>query len=311
MDSPGPTRVDPLSVGIEIGGTKLQLALGRGDGRLSAARRATINPANGANGILLQIVAEYHELLKDAGLSQNSIQAIGVGFGGPVDVKNGIIETSHQVEGWTEFPLAAWLRDRFNVARVGIENDADAAGLGEAKFGAGIGCSPLVYVTIGSGIGGALILDGRIYRGAGRGAVEIGHIRMGTADDSPTLEAIASGWSIGRAAASLKGQTEFTAVDVAEAARQGDSSCRAILHSASQALGQALAHVVTLLSPRRIILGGGVSLIGEDLWFAPIRQVLQTRAFPYFIQSCDLVPARLGEFVVLHGALATALDLLD
>ena len=126
-----------MLVGIEIGGTKLQLGLGRGDGRLTAARRATINPLNGAEGILARIQFEYQTLLDDANVSKTEIQAIGIGFGGPVNVKNGIVETSHQIQGWIGFPLADWIRDRLGVAAVGIENDADAAGLGEAEFGAG------------------------------------------------------------------------------------------------------------------------------------------------------------------------------
>lgn len=313
----------PPALGIEIGGTKLQLALGRGDGRLIAARRARVDPARGAEGIKSQIVEEYARLLLDAHVSPGAVQAVGVGFGGPVDASQGRIETSHQISGWTGFPLADWLKNQLRVPRVRIENDADAAGLAEAQFGAGKDRSPLVYVTVGSGIGGALMIDGQIYRGAGRGALEIGHLQIGAADDSPTLEDVASGWAIAKAASfarqslSRSGlavwkfqdgmeRTSLTALDVVEAARQGEPTCRTILHNAVQAMGQALAHVVTLLAPRRIIIGGGVSLIGEDLWFNPIREVLKTRAFPYFSQQCDIVPAQLGELVVLHGALAVA-----
>ena len=262
-----------------------EAAIGIGTRRrpIGGRRRATIDPLNGAEGILRRIPIEYRALLNDANLAEAAIQAIGIGFGGPVDVKNGIIETSHQIQGWTGFPLADWIRDRLGVAAVGIENDADAAGLGEAEFGAGVGCSPLVYVTIGSGIGGALIIDGSIYRGGGRGAVEIGHLRVRDAENSPSLEEVASGWSIGRAAASLaedRREAPITAVEVAAAARRGDPACRAILQNAAQAMGQALAHVVTLLAPRRIILGGGVSLIGE------------TSGSSQFAKSFKLAPSR-------------------
>src|SRR5262249_40850179 len=217
---------------------------------------------------------------------------------------------------------------------VSAHNDADAAGLGEARFGAGIGRSPILYVTIGSGIGGGLIVDGRIYRGAGAGAIEIGHLWIveplpsgGSRLTTATLERIASGWSIGRLGCNLlearlrngvedpgplcrlvQGHPErVTAAVVAEAARLGDDA-RSILQSATRAMGQALAHAVTLLAPRRIILGGGVSQIGEDLWFGPIRRALHTQAFPPFRGTFDLVPASLGEVVVVHGALALARD---
>ena len=127
-----------------------------------------------------------------------------MGFGGPVDVSRGRVHTSYQVEGWTDFPLAEKLRRSTEIDAVVIENDADTAGLAEARFGAGVGCSPLLYLTIGSGIGGALIADGRIYRGCGLGAVEIGHMEIPVWSRSGSrilqLEEVASGWGIAREA---------------------------------------------------------------------------------------------------------------
>ena len=114
------------------------------------------------------------------------------------------MHTSYQVQGWTDFPLAEKLRQSTGINAVVIENDADTAGLAEARFGAGVGCSPLLYLTIGSGIGGALVVEGKIYRGSGLGAVEIGHMEIPIQSRAGTrimqLEEVASGWGIAREA---------------------------------------------------------------------------------------------------------------
>ena len=321
-----------MLLGIEIGGTKLQLGLGHGDGKILALRRLDIDPMRGAAGILAQIAATVGPLLDDFGASRATLHAVGIGFGGPVDVVNGIATTSHQVAGWDGFPLAAWAREHLNVPAVSIHNDADTAALGEARFGAGVGMSPVLYLTIGSGIGGGLILDGTIYRGSGAGAMEIGHLRMIRPEHDHlnprwTLEELASGWGIGSFGRSLvesrAGGTghpselhrlvggdplRVTAKEVVQAARLGDHKAGQILAQATTAMGRGLAHAVTLLAPRRIILGGGVSLIGEELWFAPIRRELDRLVFPPFRGTYDVVPAALGEEVVIHGALALARD---
>ena len=321
--------VRPLLIGIEIGGTKLQLGLGHGDGTIVALERRTILPARGAAGVRDQIVEALDVLKRRA---DTPIAAVGVGFGGPVDADCGRVTTSNQVPGWDDFSLANWLREAIGVANVSVQNDADTAGLGEARFGAGVGISPIVYVTIGSGIGGGLILDGKIYRGAGAGALEIGHLWVIDRNEVDlgvvTLEKSASGWAIGEAARRFAethrhgGQAadwpvlvlaggrpeDITAQHVAQAAHDGDLEARLILDRATTAMAHALGQAVSLLAPRRIILGGGVSLIGEDAWFAPIRKKLDACVFPPFRGSFDVVPAALGELVVVKGALALAAD---
>ncbi len=194
----------PVYLGVEIGGTKLQLGLGAGDGRLSALERAAVEPSNGAPGVLEQVASLFERLVAKQGISGSGIAACGIGFGGPVDSTRGVVVKSHQVEGWEDFPLADWIRENLGIPLVSVHNDADAAGLAEALHGAGVGLSPLVYVTIGSGIGGGLIIDGAIYRGAGAGALEIGHLLVRDphkgVDGWSELELVASGWSIARRA---------------------------------------------------------------------------------------------------------------
>jgi glucokinase len=307
----------PLFLGLEIGGTKLQLGLGRGDGALVGLQRRRVEPERGAEGIRAQVVEATAALLGRHGVMASDLAALGIGFGGPVDAERGVVTVSNQIEGWAGFPIADWVRQTMGIARVVLQNDADSASLGEARFGAGVGVSPVLYVTIGSGIGGGLVVDGSLYRGNGRGAMEIGHLLV----DDHSLEQRASGWSIAQEARrrylDVPGPlhrlceadpARITAQLVARAAAEGDGTALAILGSAHVAMGKALAHAVTLLAPRRVILGGGVSLIGEDHWFAPIRRETDARVFPPFRGSYDIVPAALGEEVVVHGALAFALD---
>ena len=322
----------PLLLGIEIGGTKLQLGLGFGDGRLVALERRTIEPANGASGILEQI-RDAHSLLLNRPeiMSLGPIVGVGVGFGGPVDDQAGAVIKSYQVEGWEGFPLANWLVANLSIPHAILQNDADTAGLAEARYGAGQGFSPVFYVTIGSGIGGALIIDGQIYRGSGQGAAEIGHLQVLV--DSPSgpitreLEQVASGWGIGREGQATArrlleaGQADWPllrAVDndpsritgqmIGVAAIEGDPIAYQILEGARNAIVFALKQAIVLLAPRRIILGGGVSLLGETHWHKPIRRLIDRDVFAPFRSTFDIVGPKFGEEVVVHGAIALAAD---
>lgn len=296
----------PLLLGIEIGGTKLQLGLGRGDGRLLALKRMVAEPCAGAAGIRRQIAEALPSWLDEHGFGASRLSAAGVGFGGPVDAETGTVVKSFQVQDWDGFPLGRWVRGLLGTECVAVQNDSDTAALGEARFGAGVGLSPILYVNSGSGIGGGLIVDGRIYRGSGVGAIEIGHVWVEAPGGPIELEQVASGWAIGRAAASWS-----SAEAVANAAMLGELEAQDVLARATTALGHALAQAVTLLAPRRVVLGGGVSLMPEGLWLEPIRQALDSRVFPPFRGTFDVVTAALGEDVVVQGALALAHDLVQ
>lgn len=309
-----------MFVGIEIGGTKLQLGLGRGDGTLLATWRGSVDPAAGGDGIRRQIVAAFPELLGYAMLDPADVTAVGVGFGGPTEDDSQTVITSHQIAGWDHFPLAAWLRDQFGRPTV-ICNDADVAGLGEALYGAGRGLSPVFYITVGTGVGGGLIIDGKIFRGCGRGAAEIGHLRpvRPTASDGEVVEGFASGNGLRRLVeirethhcdtagiVARAGGGPVGGKEIAAAARAGDPAAVAVLADAVEALAEGICSVIALLCPRRVVIGGGVSLMGDDLFFAPLRRLVADRVFRPFAGLTDIVPAALGEAVVLHGAVALA-----
>ncbi len=304
-----------LVLGIEIGGTKLQLGVGSGETpELLELCRLDIDRAGGAQPILDKIAIAGAELAK-----RWPVRRVSYGFGGPVDASTGTVVTSHQVAGWAGFPLGDWTLQHLGLPAV-VANDCDMAALGEAVFGAGRGASIMFYVTVGTGIGGGLVIDGQLF-GSGRPAVaEIGHLRPGL-DCTPatsTLEGIASGPAIeAEVMRQLHGQpggsTQLEAVlraagrvsceDVAAAAAAGDAIARDAIAKATRALGWGLAQVMTLLAPNVIAVGGGVSLMPESLFLNPVRTSCDECVFSPLRGSCEIVPAMLGEAVVVHGAI--------
>jgi glucokinase len=313
-----------MFLGIEIGGTKLQLGVGPGDGTIAGLWRGTVDVDAGPAGIRQQISDAVPELLEQSGISRSGLRGVGIGFGGPVDDATHTVIKSHQIAGWDNFPLADWVADLLGLPAV-LGNDADVAGLAEALFGAGQGLSPIFYITIGSGIGGGLIVNGDIYRGCGRGAAEIGHLRVAVGSNRGAghcaLEDVASGWAIqewareemvrsgGRGAmlSQVDGDIErLTPWHVGRSAAAGDDIAWYILYRAWGCLAQAICQVITLLCPRRIIIGGGVSLMGERILFEPLRKLVADQVFRPFADGYEIVPAALGEEVVVHGALALA-----
>jgi glucokinase len=304
-----------MFLGIEIGGTKLQFGIGAAEsGKLTAIQRADVRPADGAEGILRQI-----EQIAAPLIGQYQATAVGFGFGGPVDVSAGRIVKSHHVAGWDGFPLADWCRGTLGVP-ASVANDSDMAGLGEARFGAGRGRRVVFYTNVGSGIGGALVVGGRVYVGGAGIASELGHIRTGLDADTPQkiVELSASGWAIAAAARADAGLVaplaqqyhcpadRLTAKHVAEAATAGNAAALAIFGRATQTYGWAIAQMITLLSPEVVVIGGGVPLAGEALFFAPLRREVERYVFPPLRGAYQIAPAELGEEVVVHGALALA-----
>lgn len=318
----GDPRDGRIYLGVEIGGTKLQAALGDGRGLFEKVVRVAAEAQEGRERICQQVLALVRSLLDPANAGDGTVKRIGVGFGGPVDPAAGLVVTSHQVLGWDDFPLAGWLRDHTGVGVV-LGNDSDLAGLAEALFGAGRGLSRVFYMNIGSGIGGAIILDGRIYTSQGAGASEIGHLRIRKHQDMSqwqTLEEIASGWAIGRLAREVAGSlpghplnqwtprtgAEVTAQTFFLALKEGFEPFQTVYRAAIiEPLAVAIANVITLLRPEVFVIGGGVSLVG-DILFEPLREEVDRQVFPPFRGSYRIVPAALGEDVVLHGALALA-----
>jgi glucokinase len=296
---------------IEIGGTKLQLGVGPGDGTFVVAPEPiAVDRAAGAEGIRREIVKRATLLIREHGVTR-----VGFGFGGPVDSSTGRTITSHQIAGWNDFPLVEWCRDALRLPAM-IGNDADLAALAEARFGAGRGRDPVFYVTVGTGIGGGFVRGGKLYRGHGPAAAEIGHLRPGPLAVEPhdTVESIASGLALERAAATLaddpvfRGRGPLAAQDLATAASRGHAPSRQVLDRAFAALGWAIAQVVTLLSPQTIVVGGGVAKMRDIAFYDELRAAVERFVFPPLKGAYEIVPPALGEAMVVHGALAMAAE---
>ena len=299
-----------MNLGIEIGGTKLQLVLGNGSAEIADGRRLAVNPALGAAGIRDQIQRAIPELL-----AGRELAGVGVGFGGPVDWRTGQIARSHQIEGWSGFDLAGWLR-ALTGAAVAVDNDANVAALGEAVRGAGAGRDPVFYATLGSGVGGGLVAGGKIYHGASPGESELGHVRLDR--DGTTLESRCSGWAVDARIRELKARNPHgllarlsaggaggEASHLEAAFRQGDDDARLILSESAAALALGLSHVVHLFHPAVIVLGGGLSKVGE-----PLREAVEGALRPLLMEVFHPGPpvclSALGEGAVPAGALLLA-----
>lgn len=294
---------------IEIGGTKLQLVLGDDSGRILDRRRLEVDPQAGGPGIRKAISDTLPQL------TSNGVDGIGVGFGGPVDWMTGKICRSHQVEGWSEFDIKGWLEQMTRVP-VTADNDANVAALGEAMHGAGRGRNPVFYVTLGSGVGGGLVVGGQIYHGAKPGESEIGHVRL---DRKGTIvEERCSGWAVDRRIREIcrcapdsvlaeltRGMSRGEARHLGGALEKEDPWAKQLLDEVAQDLAFALSHVVHLFHPEVIVLGGGLSNIGE-----PLRQAVASALTPHCMEAFQpgpaVVLAGLGEDAVPVGALTLA-----
>jgi len=301
-----------LYLGIEIGGTKLQVFTGDATGRVVARHRLSVEPSSGGAGIRAQLERTIPALAQSV-----RPLAVGVGFGGPVDWPTGRICCSHQIAGWSDFPLASWLSS-LAQAPVFVDNDANVGAMGEAMGGAGLGFNPVFYVTLGSGVGGGLVVEGKIYHGASPGESEIGHIRL---DRSGTiLESRCSGWAVDAKirAAVTQNQHSLLARYVGPATShearffnaalsQNDPLAAGILQETAEDLAFGLSHVVQLFHPSIIVLGGGLSLLGE-----PLRAAVERHAARFIMDAFAPGPhialARLAEDTVPVGALFLALS---
>jgi glucokinase len=298
-------------LGIEIGGTKLQLVIGDATATILRRVRQPIDAAKGATGIREQIKEGITKLT-----TGRPVKAIGVGFGGPVKWNTGEIQLSHQVEGWGNFNLKTWLEDLTRIP-VLVDNDANTAALAEAKRGCGKGYQTVFYMTIGSGIGGGMIVDGRIYHGRPPGEVEIGHLRMNR--DGITLENLCSGWAVNKkvrehietSPGSLisrlaENNNSPEAYFLKPALDQNDPEAIRIVDGLADDLSFALSHVVHLFNPQVIILGGGLSLLGEYLCL-PVTKNLPKYMMQALLPAAEIKIASLGEDVVPIGALELAI----
>ena len=257
--------------------------------------------------------------MKETETTAADIKGIGFDFPGQVDYKTGVVKLAPNIPGWVNVPIAQMIEEAFHIP-TRIDNDVRCAALGEMNFGAGKGCQNFVCITVGTGIGSGLVVNGQLVRGAANAAGEIGHIKLQMKDgpicgcgDTGCLEAFASGPSIVAMAQDylksgkstkfreMAGDGEITPYIVAKAAEAGDPVAKRIFTIIGEYVGMGLVSVINLLNPEKVIIGGGVAEAG-DLLLEPIRKTVMERAMVVARESVEIVPAELGNSAGVIGA---------
>ena len=312
-------------LGVEIGGTKLQLAICNQDGKILDLLYGNVNPEAGATGIRSWLKDKIPIMVNKVKDLNGTLIALGCGFGGPIDSREGRVLKSVQIRGWSGFPLKAWLTEQFSIPAI-VANDSNAATWGEFTNGIGKGSRNFFYTNMGSGVGGGIVIDGQLYDGQGYGAGEFGQTYVpdwtSPIPGKPEkIEKLCSGWAIERRLQStgyvpqdsilmsLAGG-EAQIIDVrmlAEAARSRDKFALEEIDNIAYSMGLGLANMLCLVNVEVIAIGGGVSNLG-DLLINPIRNYTGQYEFisshkNYKIRKCDL-----GDTIVLVGATLIAKD---
>ncbi|MGC1870644.1 MAG: ROK family protein [Acidobacteriaceae bacterium] len=314
-------------IGVDIGGTKTAVVLcSKPPAILDRVAFPTL-PERGPDYTLTRIRQAIHQMIRSHGLFPEQIEAIGISCGGPLDRKRGVIQSPPNLPTWHDVPIVDVLMSEFNVD-CRLENDANAGAIAEHRFGAGRGVQNMIFLTMGTGLGAGIILDGRLYHGSSDMAGEIGHVRLTASgpvgyNKTGSVEGWASGAGMAQAAwervavAMEKGEVTslvghlatnriLTAKDVADAARQGDPLAQQIVCDTGTRLGEALAILVDLLNPELIVIGGIGMRMGDSL-LAPARAAMKREALPIAAEACRIVPAALGERIGDIAAVCVAM----
>ncbi len=313
-------------VGIDIGGTKTAVSLSRKLPNLIDRVEFPTRPARGPEPALERIKSVLRSLLSRHGVTAGDIRGLGVSCGGPLDPVQGIIQSPPNLQTWKDIPVKSILEREFG-APCRVENDANAGAVAEHRYGAGRGCHNMVFLTMGTGFGAGIIIAGRLYRGASESAGEIGHVRLTRSGPvgyhkAGSVEGWVSGGGVAqvarRAAArarqigvktllinDLRENQEITARDVGDAAQRGDSLARSIITATGRRLGEALAILVDILNPERMVIGGLALRWGAWL-LDPARKTMKKEALQGSAEACQVVPAGLGEHIGDVAALCVA-----
>lgn len=311
-------------LGIDIGGTKCALVLGDGQGEVLEKIRFETTDRDSTLARIMQSAAD----LIDMALAQgNTATAIGVSCGGPLDSRAGLIQSPPNLPGWDNVPIVHMLKERFGLP-CALCNDANACALAEYRFGAGMGCRSMVFLTFGTGMGAGLVLDGKLYVGANDNAGEVGHMRL--SPDGPvgyykrgSFEGFCSGGGLAQLGAAYakdalergiscsfcKSEDELgsiTAKALAEAADAGDEVALCVWERCGEMLGRGLAVLVDVLNPERIVIGSIYARSGHLLRKA-MERTLGEEALPGSLAVCKIVPAALTESVGDKAALCVAM----
>jgi glucokinase len=314
-------------LGVDLGGTNIVTGAVAEDGsRVVGVRSAPTHPEEGADAVVGRIAALCRESIaeaeKDANVDARKVAGIGIGSPGPLDRERGLVLITPNL-GWKNFPLRQRVSDAMGLPAT-LDNDANCAVYGEWWIGAGRGSRHLVGLTIGTGIGGGIVIDGKIYHGASDAAGEIGHTTIDSTGrrckcgNYGCIEAYASGPAIAaRAVEGIEAGAEsslpsytggdlslITAQTVYEAAHHGDDFADEVVRDTAKFLGAGIANLINIFNPDTVVVLGGVTLAGDRL-FTPLRAEVKRRAFKVAVDRCRILPGELPGTAGVVGAAAT------
>ena len=314
-----------FALGVDLGGTKIYSIVADSNGRLLATDYRYTEAAEGPQPVIERVVASLRDALAQSGRTASDLAGVGISTPGPCDQSRGLVTDAPNLPGFHNVPLARLVGEALGLPTV-LENDANAACYGEHRFGAGKGFRHILYVTLGTGIGGGMMVDGKIYWGASGAAGEVGHIIID--QDGPPcncgargcLEALASGPAIARAAAAelaagrspklaeLSHGEPLSAKLVHEAALAGDQAAREVIEAAGHQLGLGLTGLLNCFNPECLILGGGLTALGE-MYLGPALKTARSLAFEQVVADVTISLANLGDAAGALGAAALMMDM--
>jgi glucokinase len=305
----------PYYGGVDIGGTKVLSVCLDAEGLIVGQDLCATEAERGPEAVVKVVAASLRTAAQGRELA-----GIGISMAGILDPKRGVVSIAPNLPGWRDVPLVRLVGERLGLP-VALENDANAAALAEHRLGAGRGATNMILVTIGTGLGAGLVLNGRLYSGASGAAGEVGHMQLDP-DGPPCscgrrgcLEALAAGWALARRATEIIGREpggllthmaakaggEPDARLLEDAANAGDASAAAAIDAAGRALGAGLANLVNLLNPEVIVIGGGLRKLG-DRYLGPAQEVMRREAFAQSVADVRVVEAGLGDEAPAIGA---------
>ena len=309
---------------IDLGGTKIIAAIISNEGQVIAREYRLTLADEGVQPVINRIFSAVDHLLSLRNIGSSQLDSISIAAAGAINLEEGLITSSPNLPGWHDVPLRDIIEEKYRV-KTFLINDANAAALGEHCFGAGKGVNNLIYLTVSTGIGGGIIINGELYSGSHGSAGEIGHMTIDTngprcnCGNIGCWEMLASGTAVAKEAIRrirqgeessltemVEGKIEnITAEKVSRAAERGDSLALEVILKTATYLGVGLVNLVNIFNPEMIIIGGGMSKMG-DLLLNPARQVVKERAFQISAQAVRIVPAQLGDDGGVLGAAAFA-----
>jgi glucokinase len=307
-----------MLIGVDLGGTNLRTALLGRDGVILEKYKEASRASEGHEKVLLRLI-ENIKRQRDIGMRQgHEVAAVGVGAPGVININQGVVVKSPNFPDWNNLPLKAELEKALHLP-VFIENDANAAALGEQWLGAGKDIGSMILLTLGTGVGGGIVLDGRIWHGADGMAGEIGHMtifpegRQCGCGNTGCLEMYASARGVlmnYRDALALRKESipaDITSQQVYEAAREGDEAAIHAMQATGRYLGIGIANLINIFNPEMVVIGGGVK-DAWDLFFNDTHTEVLKRAFAVPGHRARIVPSQLGDDAGMVGAAAVALQ---